>query len=206
MDRAMAIEWIHPSWRDLLIENLIAHPSERQAFLGRCGVPGILLAMSRAGGTAGKRELPLLTDADDWNLVAAAISRNVSVASLSELHQLFSAIIDAIKHSSSAHDEELAERLATLANSCLNTCRGTWDEVGKSIPQYTLRAYYQLTMLVRPLLPGPQLEVTWSAAWGRVNTAITDLATGGDDLLFTLNSALELARLIEKNEPRFSSN
>lgn len=199
----MAIEWIHPSWRDLLIEHLVAHPSERQGFLGRCGVPGILLAVSRAGGSAGKREFPLLTDADDWNLVAAAIGRNVPTASLREINQLFSAIIDAIHYASAAGHAELAERLGDSANRCLNTCRARWDQSGKAIPRSTLQAYYQLTVLVRPLLPGPLLKATWSEAWDRVAVAFRELDAGADDLPLSLTAALELAQLVEKNEPRF---
>ena len=85
--RTTAVEWIHPSWRDLLIEHLEAHPGDRRDFLSRCGVNGILLAVSRAGGSTGKREFPLLVDAEDWKIINDAICRNVKVASKWEMHQ-----------------------------------------------------------------------------------------------------------------------
>ncbi len=61
----MRIEWVHPTWRDLVIETLIADDRARRHFLRRTGVHGVELALSTAGGRAGARRLPLIqTDAD----------------------------------------------------------------------------------------------------------------------------------------------
>ena len=32
----MRVSWVHPSWRDLVIESLAADPVERRRFLSRC--------------------------------------------------------------------------------------------------------------------------------------------------------------------------
>ena len=63
----MRVDWVHPSWRDLVIESLAADPSERRRFLRRCGVDGAAIALSTEGGAAGERARPLLQQDADWD-------------------------------------------------------------------------------------------------------------------------------------------
>jgi hypothetical protein len=58
---------VHPSWRDLVIDRLAADPAARAAFVGRCGIDGVLLALSTGGGAVGERLLPLLRVDADWD-------------------------------------------------------------------------------------------------------------------------------------------
>jgi hypothetical protein len=61
------IDWVHPSWRDLVIEELAADTETRRHFLARCGVDGAAVALSEAGGAEGERERPLLREDADWD-------------------------------------------------------------------------------------------------------------------------------------------
>ena len=61
------VSWVHPSWRDLVIDELIADRDLRQRFLAFSSLDGLLLALSVAGGPAGERVLPLLLDDGDWD-------------------------------------------------------------------------------------------------------------------------------------------
>jgi hypothetical protein len=61
------VDWVHPSWRDLVIEQLAADPWLRRRFLRRCGIDGAALALSGAGGAAGERVRPLLLEDADWD-------------------------------------------------------------------------------------------------------------------------------------------
>ncbi|MDA0162840.1 hypothetical protein OM076_21380 [Solirubrobacter ginsenosidimutans] len=63
----MRVDWVHPSWRDLVIESLAANPDERRRFLRATGVDGAAVALSREGGIAGERERPLLGEDADWD-------------------------------------------------------------------------------------------------------------------------------------------
>lgn len=60
------IDWIHPSCRDLAIDQLVDNQIERQHFLSNCGVMGLKLATSAGGGAKGDRVFPLLVDDQDW--------------------------------------------------------------------------------------------------------------------------------------------
>lgn len=63
---AEEIDWIHPSCRDLAIDELLEHSADRQRFLTACSETGLTLATSLAGGAKGQRWLPLLQTDDDW--------------------------------------------------------------------------------------------------------------------------------------------
>jgi hypothetical protein len=63
----LGIDWVHPSWRDLVIVELREYPVARRRFLSVSGVDGVTLAVSRAGGATGERTLPLLITDADWD-------------------------------------------------------------------------------------------------------------------------------------------
>jgi conflict system STAND superfamily ATPase len=60
------VQWIHPSGRDLAIEELAAIPPDRGHFLENCSAVGVELATSLAGGAHGERRLPLVATEHDW--------------------------------------------------------------------------------------------------------------------------------------------
>jgi hypothetical protein len=63
----MRVDWVHPSWRDLVIEELAGDAETRRHFLARCGVDGAAVALSGSGGASGKRARPLIFDDADWD-------------------------------------------------------------------------------------------------------------------------------------------
>src|SRR5919199_1032633 len=73
------VTWVHPSWRDLVIDELVLDRAARRRFLARAELDGVLLALAVAGGHAGDRVLPLLVDDGDWDLLGdrvAALARD----------------------------------------------------------------------------------------------------------------------------------
>ena len=60
---SLTVQWIHPSYRDLVIDELSQDQSLRLRFLQMANLEGIKLALSQAGGAKGERHLPLLKDA-----------------------------------------------------------------------------------------------------------------------------------------------
>jgi hypothetical protein len=71
------VEWIHPSCRDLTIQELSIHVAMRRHFLRDCTTAGIELAISPGGGVKGERMAPLLVDPQDWEILKErAISSN----------------------------------------------------------------------------------------------------------------------------------
>src|SRR5437773_2726429 len=87
-----SIDWMHPSWRDLVIEELATDEPAREHFLKNCGPPGFLLALSVAGGATGGRVMPLLRSPKDWTALTEAaprvlrLSQDASTKVLASLH------------------------------------------------------------------------------------------------------------------------
>ncbi len=71
----MRVDWVHPSWRDLVIEELAVDGELRRRFLGRCGIDGAALALSTAGGAEGERVRPLLRCDADWDALGDGLHR-----------------------------------------------------------------------------------------------------------------------------------
>ena len=63
------LEWIHPSCRDLTIQELAKHVKMRQRFLQCCSDAGLQLAVSAGGGTKGELIAPLLVNEQDWEIL-----------------------------------------------------------------------------------------------------------------------------------------
>ena len=64
----LGIGWVHPSWRDLVIDELRGDPDARQRFLVRVRRRRRRRSpLSRAGGAAGERTLPLMIADADWD-------------------------------------------------------------------------------------------------------------------------------------------
>src|SRR5438477_4215775 len=86
---------MHPSWRDLVIEQLVTDENAREHFLKNCGLPGFLLALSVAGGATGTRAMPLLCRREDSSALAPAaprVLRSENEASAKILASLYTAL------------------------------------------------------------------------------------------------------------------
>ena len=63
------VDWIHPSYRDLVIEELIKNAELRNTFLRRASLEGVKLAVSDTGGRYGARSLPFIRSAESWDVL-----------------------------------------------------------------------------------------------------------------------------------------
>jgi hypothetical protein len=95
----MRVDWVHPSWRDLVIDHLAADAAARRAFLNACGLDGALLALSLDGGTLGERALPLLHEDADWDALTDRLRRLVDELAPDELAALLRTVAEAARWS-----------------------------------------------------------------------------------------------------------
>ena len=80
------LEWIHPSCRDLAVQELARHVKLRQRFLHYCSDGGLQLAVSAGGGTKGELIAPLLVNEQDWEILKCR-----SIAAVEENSRLLTA-------------------------------------------------------------------------------------------------------------------
>lgn len=196
-------EWMHPSWRDLVIDHLVTNAAARRSFLSRCGVNGVMLALSGGGGKEGTRNLPLLVEPEDWSALEKAALSILSTLSPFDIARLLSAVQDALTRVSVVkRDDSDRLRIEQLAHFTLNTVRQKWDQSATAIPFVPLQHYYEISLSLAPLHPSPQLQATWDESW---EEAQGELSFVDIDSLETrsLQSWLLLVDLLSENEPRF---
>jgi len=157
---AGAVAWVHPSWRDLVIDELVLDVDARRAFLETCAVDGILLALSTAGGSAGTRSLPLLLEDGDWDAAADRLAPLVPELDEPSTTRLLIALAEATEQEQDAR----ARELDALAGYTLELLARHWDDRSEPIPVGLLARWLELQALVteRPLLPS--LAATWIEA------------------------------------------
>ena len=173
----MRIDWVHPSWRDLVIEHLAKDSTARLRFLSRCSVHGAALALSVAGGRDGKRELPLMIDDADWDALTDRVYLLVPNLDASDLGALLSTIEQAIRRSdSNRHSTELL----AVARSVLQRLVSIWDGAKVPVPHSALVGWFALAggLPPEPTPPSPpDLTRTWAELFPAVTPDLADCAS-----------------------------
>jgi hypothetical protein len=154
----MRVTWVHPSWRDLVIEHLTSHDHARVRFLRDCSPHGAQLALSYAGGPGGDRALPLLKRDQDWDALADRAYELVSEVEPGELVALLDAIADAIR---ALAESPVGSELGALASAVVTRQTSLWNASRQTIPLPALEAWLALANLLSPRPPAPDLATTW---------------------------------------------
>jgi hypothetical protein len=198
-------DWVHPSWRDVVIEHLMKHPGARRRFLSRCGVDGLALALSVSGGRAGERSLPLLQRSDDWGVTRVRAVELIPTLGDQEQRRLLAGLRGL---SRSVKEPSLESEANQLQREVLEALVADWNASAKVIARASLELFYKVSLEVRPLVAGPHLEATWAAlAPGLIEFEPPELDV--DSVLeqefdtYLLERAMDFLTIVAANEPRF---
>ncbi len=155
----LGIGWVHPSWRDLVIDELREYPDARRRFLSVSAVDGVTLAVSGAGGSTGERTLPLLLDDADWDALGDRLHELRPELEDRELARVLLALSGAI---AVVGDPYRARELDSLIANVLRTTRRAWDEQGGPVPVFLLETWYGANACLATPVASPQLAPTWA--------------------------------------------
>jgi hypothetical protein len=172
------VAWVRPSWRDVVIEELVRDRDARRKFLRDSSLEGLLLALSSAGGQAGERTLPLLLEDADWDALAGRIGSLAAELDGPSLTRLLVALAEA-RLAAPAEREELD----ALASYALTLVARRWNEARAVVPVGLLSVWFRLAAALPEDPVRPELATTW----------IELLPTDGPDF----DDAGELARFDE---------
>jgi hypothetical protein len=155
----LGVGWVHPSWRDLVINELREDAMARQRFLEVCGLHGAMLALSQAGGIAGERTLPLLVNDGDWDRLGDRMLALVNQLEEQELTQLLLALqgLHAVDIARSQRHEA-----RNLAANVLTAIARRWDEEHQPLPPSLLEHWYAVKKWAPGPIQPPQLGLTWA--------------------------------------------
>jgi hypothetical protein len=154
----MRVEWVHPSWRDLVIGRLKSDARARREFIQRAGVHGAVLALSTAGGSAGERRLPLIGADEDWDALTDRLYRLIPEIEPAELVMVLTALAETIDDLGGT--EAVGEARA-LARAALSRATSLWDAAHAPIPLLALDAWVALARRIKPRPSLPDLSITW---------------------------------------------
>jgi len=187
-----SVTWVHPSWRDLVIDELAHDAPARRAFLHACGVHGAALALSTAGGVAGERALPLLRDDGDWDALADRLAELVPELDAPETTVVLATLVESRRGTTGAERSELD----ALATEMLERLARAWAAVPGSLPVGLLAEWLALASELPEQPPLPALAATWVelAPTGPVDLGSAAEATAFDD--WTV-----LAELLHEHDP-----
>jgi hypothetical protein len=191
------VEWIHPSYRDLVIEQLRDGGSLKSEFLHRMNVTGVKLALSDTGGSTGKRRFPLVTSSKDWDVLRDRTLQLAESCSIAQLTELLTVLANAMGGSAA---RELA--LSEILRSTCQAVRAKWDVEQTELDAAAIEAFSAATEYTSPMVPMPALEATWRAAVSRLRSQASE-----PDLPFLfwpepLDDFLAIVQAIKESEPR----
>jgi hypothetical protein len=189
-----SVTWVHPSWRDLVIDELAADDQARRGFLHACSIQGVSLALSSGGGGSGERVLPLLQHDADWDAVTDRIVTLLPELERSETTLLLQALNDAVE----AAPAPARLEVEALAGEMLTRLDTAWRTNASSTPVGLLAAWLTLAgrLRERPETPTLLIAATWIDL---VPGACPDLSDPGE--LAELDEWLALAELLMTNAP-----
>jgi hypothetical protein len=155
----LGIGWVHPSWRDLVIDELREDTAARWRFLEACSLHGTMLALSHEGGVAGERTLPLLVGDADWDRLGDRLGHLVNELEDHDLAQLLLAL-DGVRTAEVARSEKWEAR--SLAAYLLNAIARRWDERHRPLPVFLLENWYALREWAPRFIEPPEMSLSWA--------------------------------------------
>jgi hypothetical protein len=197
---------MHPSWRDMVIEFLVENREARQEFLRKCGVHGLLLALSTGGGKHGLRKFPLLIEPQDWSVFTESASNLISAQTVLEMRSLLKAVLDALRIEFNGTDHPVVARppLRDLADRVLAACRAKWSREGWAIESTELAAFYQISEFLSPLPPSPDLTESWQRHRDEARSQMEEFDKFQSELVtYDIAEWLDWCSIVSRYEPRF---
>ena len=152
------VDWIHPSCKDLVIEELARQPQLRNAFLRVMSLAGIKIAISSAGGAEGKRVFPFLTSIQSWEFLQERCASVISAGSDDEIADLLRVLAEAHAKGPSENARRQVER--SLGMAC-SDARRKWDRKGLSISTEGFAAYCEAGSRLPEMPDLPNVESSW---------------------------------------------
>jgi hypothetical protein len=207
MKESVYLSWMHPSWRDLVIERLASDSRARTKFLSRCGMNGFLLAISGAGGASGKRRTPLLVTQKDWDAFGDTASRLIRSSNGYETWRLLTAVSDVVEQQlegKSDQETTIGPPTSGLAEKVLDACREKWGSDDFSVSANGVASYFKISERLTPLPPSPRLDKIWEAFWSAAQDEIDRFSPSALDFWTSdFSDWLKLSATVLVNEPRF---
>jgi len=196
----MGVDWIHPSVRDLVIEQLMMSSIDRERFLSRGGTRCFVLALSAVGGSEGKRACPLLRTDGDWKLLQQLVTRVIENPT-TERGDILSIIETTLEVDGGNFETKDHLMFEMIIREIFKLVRNRVSSAPALLNLDLYRNLCELSVTLSPMELPPLPTHLWNEACGFAmsNIASKDSFTVATDAL----PLLSLLGLLHRYEPRF---
>jgi hypothetical protein len=185
-------DWIHPSYRDLVIEELAVDSELRTQFLRRASLEGLKLAVSDTGGKEGLRRLPFMLSAESWDVLE---ERSLAIVrALDQDRDLLEVLSSAAKR---YYSKDLGPRWERLISAVCREVKEKWDATARRLAAADLAAFRATRSAINSGPQFPSLLGTWLLLEQEFNE---NLAAHPSFDQFDFDSFDELTRFAEEAE------
>jgi hypothetical protein len=194
------VDWIHPSYRDLVIEELERDAPASEHFLQHCSWVGLQLTLSIAGGDKGQRRYPLMTSDKSWAILEnRLVSLLKDTSSDHQIREILQAVRASLEGTSGM--EDVRNRLAKIIKACCDTLRSRLDGEQIELNERIFKEYYDLTIIITPPPPMPDVYRLWRDVQNKFEAM---LANAEDEVLNedTLSKWIEVVQIVLKTDRR----
>jgi hypothetical protein len=191
----LGIGWVHPSWRDLVIGELSDDGAARRRFLSACGIYGVMLALSRQGGPAGERSLPLLLADSDWDTLGDRITELLCELEDQDVARLLLALGDFLSSELEPGQRPEAE---SLTQYVLGATRRACRKQPRPLPVFLVEAWYVTAAALPERVEPPPIARTWTELHPSRSVPVGGLTARE---LQTIDEWLALAQVLRNHDP-----
>ena len=193
-----SIDWIHPSYRDLVIDELIQDSSLRTTFLRRASLERVKLAVSDTGGRYGNRKMPFIRSAESWDILR---DRCLALIDSDDGDRDLLEVI--ANGASQGASMDQGQRWAKLLADICRTVQVKWDRSSKQIAARDLEAFSKARRAASPLPDLPNLQPTWDSLTESFRESVTRIRTDGSLSYDAFGKLTEFARAVKECAPEF---
>lgn len=188
-------DWIHPSYRDLVIDKLTEDKNTQTAFLKSITTNGVKLALSYEGGSEGERSLPFMRIDENWKLLEEGCKKICENGTVWEIGEVLISLDESISIEKGA---KTVEFLKNIIEAVCYSSRIRWNKEKEILTPEVLDSYAKASLWVSPLPALPDIEYSFEIEESNFKETL--------DNFYSLDSQTPefvlLIKFIKENEPR----
>lgn len=192
-------QWVHPSCRDLVIDELAEDKYLRTSFLSSCSILGLQIATSVGGGREGKRTVPFLVEEQDWQLCCNR-ALNLCDVDFEPLKVLFQNY-EAIRSQNGAHNILEKYRTSLLEPILAYICSESHKRNLFQEPT-DLKLFFKARQSVEKYIPTPDATQLWNTIVENTRISLQSKQPIHDQSSYP-QKFIELSEILQSFDPSY---
>jgi len=192
------VDWIHPSYRDAVIEQLSSSPDWLEAFLRQASVRGIALAVSSSGGIEGERSMPFLRTP-----AARAIVQSRALEMTAESSRVTVDLLEVLNDAASTTETEEGTWIRSLLSAVCRSLGEAWARGDLGFQLGLVKGYVRAAARLDEHLPLPSIDDAWAESAAEMETDLFEENLPESEVL---DHWREIVDLIETSYPTLGSS